>query len=81
MVVPTFADRGYRVVSATDPFYHILGFLDRNSAKHYCGKHDLRIFVSRCLIAVLINACQGPRLVTTLYRQADSFRSSKSLYD
>jgi hypothetical protein len=27
-LVPTFADRGYRVVSATDPHGRILGFLD-----------------------------------------------------
>jgi hypothetical protein len=29
-VVPTFADRGYCVVSATDPPGRILGFLDRS---------------------------------------------------
>jgi hypothetical protein len=29
-LVPTFADRGCRVVSATDPHGHILGFLDRS---------------------------------------------------
>jgi hypothetical protein len=29
MLVPTFADRGCRVVSATDPYGHILCFLDR----------------------------------------------------
>jgi hypothetical protein len=29
-VVPTFADRGCRVVSATDPHSRILGFLDRS---------------------------------------------------
>jgi hypothetical protein len=29
-VVPTFADRGCCVVSATDPPGHILGFLDRS---------------------------------------------------
>jgi hypothetical protein len=29
-LVPTFADRGYRVVSATDPHGRILGFLDRS---------------------------------------------------
>jgi hypothetical protein len=28
-LVPTFADRGCRVVSATDPHGFILGFLDR----------------------------------------------------
>jgi hypothetical protein len=28
-LVPTFADRGCRVVSATDPYGRILGFLDR----------------------------------------------------
>jgi hypothetical protein len=27
--VPTFADRGCRVVSATDPHSRILGFVDR----------------------------------------------------
>jgi hypothetical protein len=27
-LVPTFADRGYHVVSVTDPYGHILGFLD-----------------------------------------------------
>jgi hypothetical protein len=31
-LVPTFGDRGCRVVSATDPYGHILGFLDRS---HY----------------------------------------------
>jgi hypothetical protein len=30
-LVPAFADRGCRVVSATDPYGSILGFLDRNS--------------------------------------------------
>jgi hypothetical protein len=29
-LVPTFADRGYHVVSMTDPNYLILGFLDRS---------------------------------------------------
>jgi hypothetical protein len=29
-LVPTFADRGCRVVSATDPHGRILGFLDRS---------------------------------------------------
>jgi hypothetical protein len=29
-LVPTIADRGCRVVSATDPYGRILGFLDRN---------------------------------------------------
>jgi uncharacterized membrane protein len=29
-LVPTFADRGCRVVSATDPRGRILGFLDRS---------------------------------------------------
>jgi hypothetical protein len=28
-LVPTFADRGCHVVSVTDPYAHILGFLDR----------------------------------------------------
>jgi hypothetical protein len=27
--LPTFADRGYHVVSVTDPYGRILGFLDR----------------------------------------------------
>jgi hypothetical protein len=27
--VPTFADRGFHVVSVTDPYGGILGFLDR----------------------------------------------------
>jgi hypothetical protein len=31
--VPTFADRGCHVVSATDPYSRIFGFLDRS---HYC---------------------------------------------
>jgi hypothetical protein len=30
-LVPSFADRGCRVVSATDPYRGILGFLDRSS--------------------------------------------------
>jgi hypothetical protein len=30
-LVPTFVDRGYRVVSAMDPYCRIPGFLDRNS--------------------------------------------------
>jgi hypothetical protein len=30
-LVLTFADRGCRVVSVTDPYGHILGFLDRTS--------------------------------------------------
>jgi hypothetical protein len=29
-LVPTFADRGCHVVSRTDPYGHILGFLDRS---------------------------------------------------
>jgi hypothetical protein len=29
-LVPTFADRGYHVVSVTDPYGRILGFLDRS---------------------------------------------------
>jgi hypothetical protein len=29
-LVPTFADRGCSVVSATDPYGRILGFLDRS---------------------------------------------------
>jgi hypothetical protein len=29
-LVPTFAEGGCRVVSATDPYRHILGFLDWN---------------------------------------------------
>jgi hypothetical protein len=29
-LLPPFADRGYRVVSSTDPYSRILGFLDRN---------------------------------------------------
>jgi hypothetical protein len=29
-LVPTFADRGCHVVSVTDPYGRILGFLDRN---------------------------------------------------
>jgi hypothetical protein len=29
-LVPTFADRGCHVVSATDPYGRILGFLDRS---------------------------------------------------
>jgi hypothetical protein len=29
-LVPTFADRGYHVVSVTDPYGLILGFLDRS---------------------------------------------------
>jgi hypothetical protein len=29
-LVPTFADRGCHVVSVTDPYGHILGFLDRS---------------------------------------------------
>jgi hypothetical protein len=29
-LVPTSADRRYHVVSATDPYGHILGFLDRS---------------------------------------------------
>jgi hypothetical protein len=28
-LVPTFADRGCHMVRATDPYGHILGFLDR----------------------------------------------------
>jgi CBS-domain-containing membrane protein len=29
-LVPTFADRGRHVVSVTDPYSHILGFLDQS---------------------------------------------------
>jgi CBS-domain-containing membrane protein len=29
-LVPTFAERGYHVVSVTDPYGRILGFLDRS---------------------------------------------------
>jgi hypothetical protein len=38
-VVPTFADRGCRVVSATDPHGRILGFLDRKVAKNVFEKY------------------------------------------
>jgi hypothetical protein len=34
-LVPTFADRGCRVVSATDPHGCILGFLDRHNKITY----------------------------------------------
>jgi hypothetical protein len=34
-LVPTFADRGCRVVSATDPHDSILGFLDRTKATEF----------------------------------------------
>jgi hypothetical protein len=34
-VVPTFADKGYRLVSATDPHGCILGFLDRSRYYFY----------------------------------------------
>jgi hypothetical protein len=34
-LVPTFADRGYRVVSATDPHGRILGCLDRSHYYYY----------------------------------------------
>jgi CBS-domain-containing membrane protein len=30
-LVPTFADRGCHVVSVTDPYGHILGFIDWSS--------------------------------------------------
>jgi hypothetical protein len=29
-LVPTFRDRGSHVVSVTDPYSHIIGFLDRS---------------------------------------------------
>jgi CBS-domain-containing membrane protein len=29
-LVPTFADRGFHVVSVTDPYSRILGFLDQS---------------------------------------------------
>jgi hypothetical protein len=29
-ILPTFADRGYHVVNVTDPYGHILDFLDRS---------------------------------------------------
>jgi hypothetical protein len=32
--LPTFADRGCRVVSATDPYGHILNFLDREQVTY-----------------------------------------------
>jgi CBS-domain-containing membrane protein len=34
-LVPTFADRGCHVVSVTDPYGRILGFLDRNRYLFY----------------------------------------------
>jgi hypothetical protein len=39
-VSATFADRGYHVVSLTDPYGHILGFLDRKNSSH-CYKKML----------------------------------------
>jgi hypothetical protein len=36
-LVPTFADRGCQVVSATDPFSRILGFLDLESVLRRCS--------------------------------------------
>jgi hypothetical protein len=32
-LVPTFADRGCHVVGVTDPYGHILGFLDRSISR------------------------------------------------
>jgi hypothetical protein len=34
-LVPTFAARGCRVVSATDPYDRTLGFLDRTHYRYY----------------------------------------------
>jgi hypothetical protein len=35
--VPTSADRGCHIISVTDPYGHILGFLDRAN-KYICNK-------------------------------------------
>jgi hypothetical protein len=59
--VPTFADRGYHVISVTDPYGHILGLLDRNTNYNY-GETEyivteqtgitqrFRLVFGRCLI-------------------------------
>jgi hypothetical protein len=41
-LVPTFADRGCCVVSATDPHGHILGFLDRS--RYYFFQVDPQLY-------------------------------------
>jgi hypothetical protein len=46
-LVPTFADRGCRVVSATDPQGHILGFLDRG--RYYFFQVTPQLY-SRCWV-------------------------------
>jgi hypothetical protein len=42
--VPAFADRGCHVVSMTDPYSHILGFLDRS---RYCFSSSSSVVLMR----------------------------------
>jgi hypothetical protein len=49
-LVPTFADRGCRMVSVTDPYGRILGFLDRGIVYIYVYismKLGLKVALSR----------------------------------
>jgi hypothetical protein len=52
-LVPTFADRGCRVVSATDPHDRILGFLDRKGGKNACGNCALRYGLQLCTVVII----------------------------
>jgi hypothetical protein len=45
--VPTFADRGCHMVSVTDPYSRILGFLGRNLIEH---KNIIHFIKSRRMI-------------------------------
>jgi hypothetical protein len=53
-LVPTFADRGCHVVSVTDPFGRILGFLLNRKISLYCVAQKLFIIISAAFLTVFI---------------------------
>jgi hypothetical protein len=60
-LVPTFADRGYRLISATDPHGRILGFLDL----------ELLLFLSSTY-SVVLTRVSGPRYRPTTLEKTGS---------
>jgi hypothetical protein len=64
-LVPTFVDRGCRVVSATDPHGPIFGFLDRS-----------RYFVLPSSSSIVLTRLSGPRSRPTASREIWQWRES-----
>jgi hypothetical protein len=52
-LMPTFADRGCRVVSATDPYGYILGFLDQHQGPQMCELPWSISYVPDCVLTGL----------------------------